>query len=91
MEQTFDRLDAIEQKIENTNDNVTLLIQAVTGNPLTNQGGMVKDIEDTKEDIKQINKRLTDVEINQKKWMFAVTVVIALLSFLNKIIELFHK
>lgn len=52
----------VEGKVEELSDKVTLILQAITGNPLTHDGGIVKDMKDQNERLKGIEKRLEAVE-----------------------------
>lgn len=82
---------AAEQKMELMNDSVNLIIDAVKGNRLTGKGGMINDIEQTRADIKEIKSRVTELEVTQKKWMFAVTAIISILGILGIVVGMFKK
>jgi len=92
---------AIEQKVEDIYSNVNLLIDALSGNRLTKQGGMLDDIKDTKADIKQImtrldatehkvENRLIELETTQKKWMFLITVVMAIAAICGGVASIYN-
>lgn len=80
MNEVINKYIIIEQKVEDTNNNVMRLVEAVKGNSITGRGGMIADIDQTRVDVQDIKKRLTDVEMNQKKWMFAMTVIMSILG-----------
>ena len=52
------RLYDMEEKINSIDTKLTQVIDAILGNPLTKQGGFVKDIEFLEEKIAELEKKV---------------------------------
>ena len=89
----------IEHKIENLNENVKLVLQAITGNPLTRDGGMVKDMENLNGKVEDLDKRmekkfdevdarLESTELFQKRMSWTWTIIVFTVSVLTGLISL---
>jgi len=68
------RLYDMEEKINSIDTKLTQVIDAILGNPLTKQGGFVKDIEALEEKIKTLEKKVEKHDEFKKKvyWVAAV-------------------
>lgn len=68
------RLYDMEEKINSIDTKLTQVIDAILGNPLTKQGGFVKDIEFLEEKIADLEKKVEKQEDFKKKvyWVAAV-------------------
>lgn len=84
------RLYDMEEKIVSIDTKLTQVVDAILGNPLTKQGGFVKDIESLEEKIKDLEKKVEKHEEFKKKVYWAAAIIGALVigaEYLTKIIS----
>ena len=55
-----ERLTGLEENLESIDGKLTQVVDAILGNPLTKQGGMVPDMEQMKRDILALQKEQTN-------------------------------
>jgi len=84
------RLYDMEEKIVSIDTKLTQVVDAILGNPLTKQGGFVKDIESLEEKIKTLEKKVEKHEEFKKKVYWAAFIIGTLVvgaEYLTKIIS----
>jgi len=84
------RLYDMEEKINSIDTKLTQVIDAILGNPLTKQGGFVKDIEALEEKIKTLEKKVEKHDEFKKKVYWAAAIIAALVmgaEYITKIIS----
>jgi septal ring factor EnvC (AmiA/AmiB activator) len=69
------RLYDMEEKINSIDTKLTQVIDAILGNPLTKQGGFVKDIEYLEEKITTLEKKVQRQEEFKKKVYWAAAII----------------
>ena len=72
------RLYDMEEKINSIDTKLTQVIDAILGNPLTKQGGFVKEVEDLKAKIAALEKKVEKHEEFKKKVYWAAAIITAL-------------
>ena len=75
------RLYELEEKMTSIDTNLSQVVDAILGNPLTKSGGFIKDIEIMKEKIQELENKVQSEEEFKKKitWTFAIVVTVALI------------
>jgi len=73
------RLYDMEEKINSIDTKLTQVIDAILGNPLTKQGGFVKEVDDLKGKIASLEKKVEKHEDFKKKVYWAAAIIGALL------------
>jgi hypothetical protein len=61
------------------------------GNALTKTGGFVKDIEDLKIKIKELEDKLQKQEEFKKKFTWTIGIIVAVAAFIQYIANLYSK
>ncbi len=69
------RLYDMEEKINSIDTKLTQVIDAILGNPLTKQGGFVKDIEYLEDKIADLEKKVERQEEFKKKVYWAAAII----------------
>ncbi len=69
------RLYDMEEKINSIDTKLTQVIDAILGNPLTKQGGFVKDIEFLEDKIATLEKKVEKQEEFKKKVYWAAAII----------------
>jgi len=72
------RLYDMEEKINSIDTKLTQVIDAILGNPLTKQGGFMKDIEFLEEKIAELEKKVQKHDEFKKKVYWAGAILAAL-------------
>lgn len=72
------RLYDMEEKINSIDTKLTQVIDAILGNPLTKQGGFVKEVEDLKTKIATLEKKVEKHEDFKKKVYWAGAILAAI-------------
>ncbi len=83
------RLYDLEEKMNSIDTKLTQVVDAILGNPLTKQGGFVKDIEYLEEKINKLEKQVEKHEDFKKKVYWAAAIIGALVmgaEYVTKII-----
>lgn len=89
----------LEGKVEEYGDKLNIILQAITGNPLTRDGGMVKDMENLNGKVENLDKRmekkfdevdarLEATELFQKRMSWTWTIIVFGVSVLTGLISL---
>ena len=84
------RLYDMEEKINSIDTKLTQVIDAILGNPLTKQGGFVKEVDDLKTKIAALEKKVEKHEEFKKKVYWAAAILAALVmgaEYITKIIS----
>jgi len=84
------RLYDMEEKINSIDTKLTQVIDAILGNPLTKQGGFVKEVDDLKAKIATLEKKVEKHEDFKKKVYWAAAIIAALVmgaEYITKIIS----
>lgn len=84
------RLYDMEEKINSIDTKLTQVIDAILGNPLTKQGGFVKDIEYLEEKIAELEKKVEKHDDFKKKVYWAAAIIGVLVmgaEYITKIIS----
>lgn len=82
------RLTELEEKIDNIDNKLTQVIDAILGNRLTKTGGFVSDIEIIKGKIDVLEKKQVRYDEFKKKitWTIGIIVALALIvEYLTKV------
>lgn len=69
------RLYDMEEKINSIDTKLTQVIDAILGNPLTKQGGFVKDIEYLEDKIADLEKKVEKHDDFKKKVYWAAAII----------------
>jgi septal ring factor EnvC (AmiA/AmiB activator) len=83
------RLYDLEEKMDSIDTKLTQVVDAILGNPLTKQGGFVKDIEYLEAKINKLEKQVEKHEDFKKKVYWAAFIIGALVmgaEYVTKII-----
>lgn len=83
------RLYDMEEKIVSIDTKLTQVVDAILGNPLTKQGGFVKDIESLEEKIKTLEKKVEKHEEFKKKVYWAAAILGTLIMGAEYITKIF--
>lgn len=83
------RLYDMEEKINSIDTKLTQVIDAILGNPLTKQGGFVKEVDDLKTKIAALEKKVEKHEEFKKKVYWAAAILSALVMGAEYITKIF--
>ena len=83
------RLTEMEEKIDVINTKLTQVVDAILGNPLTKTGGFMKEIDNMKERIKQLEKIQTETVDFKKKIYWTVGAIIGLGIFIQYLVNIY--
>ena len=83
------RLYDMEEKINSIDTKLTQVIDAILGNPLTKQGGFVKDIEYLEEKIAELEKKVEKHDEFKKKMYWAAAIIGVLVMGAEYITKIF--
>ena len=72
------RLEDLEGKMTSIDTKISQVVDAILGNPLTKDGGVVNDIRALQDKVKELEKKLIDQEIFKNRIIWTVSVLIAL-------------
>jgi tetrahydromethanopterin S-methyltransferase subunit G len=83
------RLTEMEEKIDVINTKLTQVVDAILGNPLTKTGGFMKEIDNMKERIKQLEKIQTETVDFKKKIYWTVGAIIGVGIFIQYLVNIY--
>lgn len=83
------RLYDMEEKIVSIDTKLTQVVDAILGNPLTKQGGFVKDIEYLEAKINKLEKQVEKHEEFKKKVYWAAAIIATLVMGAEYITKIF--
>jgi len=83
------RLTEMEEKIDVIDTKLTQVVDAILGNPLTKTGGFMKEIENMKERIKQLEKLQTETVDFKKKIYWTVGAIIGVGIFIQYLVNIY--
>ena len=69
------RLYDMEEKIGSIDTKLTQVVDAILGNPLTKQGGFIKEVETLKAEIVKLEKKVEKHEDFKKKVYWAAAII----------------
>lgn len=85
------RLYDLEEKMTSIDSKLTQVVDAILGNPLTKTGGFVEEIKELKEKIKTLEEKVKEQEDFKKKFIWGITIVIAIGGVIQYLINLYSK
>jgi septal ring factor EnvC (AmiA/AmiB activator) len=85
------RLYDLEEKMTSIDTKLSQVVDAILGNALTKTGGFVKDIEDLKIKIKELEDKLQKQEEFKKKFTWTIGIVLALAAILQYVANILSK
>jgi signal transduction histidine kinase len=85
------RLYDLEEKMTSIDTKLTQVVDAILGNALTKSGGFVKDIEDLKIKIKDLEEKLQKQEEFKKKFTWTIGLILALGALIQYIATIYNK
>jgi tetrahydromethanopterin S-methyltransferase subunit G len=83
------RLTEMEEKIDVIDTKLTQVVDAILGNPLTKTGGFMKEIENMKERIRQLEKLQNETVDFKKRIYWTVGVIIAIGIILQYLVNIY--
>jgi len=72
------RLYDMEEKINSIDTKLTQVIDAILGNPLTKQGGFIKEVDELKAKIAALEKKVEKHDEFKKKVYWAAAIITAI-------------
>jgi prefoldin subunit 5 len=85
------RLHDLEEGMSSIDAKLTQVVDAILGNPLTKTGGFVEEIKDLKEKIKTIEEKVKEQEDFKKKFIWGITIVVAIGALVQYLFNLYSK
>ena len=85
------RLYDLEEKMTSIDTKLSQVVDAILGNALTKAGGFVKDINDLKIKIKELEDKLERQEDFKKKFTWTIAIIVALAGFSQYIANIYSK
>jgi hypothetical protein len=85
------RLSELEEKMTSIDTKLSQVVDAILGNSLTKTGGFVKDIDDLKLKIKELEDKLQKQEEFKKKFTWTIGIVLALAAILQYVANILSK
>lgn len=85
------RLYDLEEKMTSIDMKLSQVVDAILGNSLTKTGGFVKDIDDLKIKIKELEDKLQKQEEFKKKFTWTIGIVLALAAILQYVANILSK
>jgi hypothetical protein len=85
------RLYDLEEKMTSIDTKLSQVVDAILGNALTKTGGFVKDIDDLKTKMKELEDKLQKQEEFKKKFTWTVGIVIAVAAIVQYLTNLYAK
>ena len=83
------RLTEMEEKIDVIDTKLTQVVDAILGNPLTKTGGFMKEIENMKERIRQLEKLQNETVDFKKRIYWTVGVIIGIGIILQYLVNIY--
>ena len=85
------RLYDLEEKITSMDTKLTQVVDAILGNALTKTGGFVKDIDDMKNKIKDLEEKLQKQEEFKKRFTWTIGIIIVVATFVQYLANIYSK
>jgi len=85
------RLYDLEEKMTSIDTKLSQVVDAILGNSLTKTGGFVKDIDDLKLKIKELEDKLQKQEEFKKKFTWTIGIVLAIAAILQYVANILSK
>lgn len=85
------RLYDLEEKMTSIDTKLSQVVDAILGNALTKTGGFVKDIEDLKDKMKELEGKLQKQEEFKKKFTWTVGIIISVAAVVQYIANILSK
>jgi uncharacterized coiled-coil protein SlyX len=85
------RLYDLEEKMTSIDTKLSQVVDAILGNALTKSGGFVKDIEDLKIKIKDLETKLAKQEEFKKRFTWTIGIIVAAGAFIQYIANVYSK
>jgi chromosome segregation ATPase len=83
------RLNDMEETIDSIDKKLTQVVEAILGNPLTQQGGFVKDITQLEDRINKLEEKQEKYDTFRNKVVWTTMILLGLGYFLKEIIEIY--
>lgn len=77
------RLEDLEGKITSIDTKLSQVVDAILGNPLTKEGGVVSEIKTLKIEIEVLKAKLESQEDFKNKVLWTVGIVVAIAAFIQ--------
>jgi len=85
------RLYDLEEKMTSIDTKLSQVVDAILGNALTKTGGFVKDIEDLKIKIKDLEDKLQKQEEFKKKFTWTIGIIVAVAATVQYLANVYSK
>ena len=85
------RLYDLEEKMTSIDTKLTQVVDAILGNALTKTGCFVKDIEDLKLKIKELEDKLQKQEEFKKRFTWTIGIIVAIGATLQYLANIYSK
>jgi peptidoglycan hydrolase CwlO-like protein len=72
------RLEELEGKVTSIDTKISQVVDAILGNALTKDGGVVNDIRSLQAKVKELEKKLIDQETFKNRIIWTISVLIAM-------------
>ena len=85
------RLYDLEEKMTSIDTKLSQVVDAILGNALTKTGGFVKDIDDLKTKMKDLEDKIQKQEEFKKRFTWTIGIVLGIAAILQYLANLFSK
>ena len=83
------RLTDMEEKMTSIDTKLTQVVDAILGNPLTKAGGFIDDIENMKEKIGSLERKIEKHEEFKKRILWTIGLIVAAGLFIQYIFSFY--
>jgi hypothetical protein len=85
------RLYDLEEKMTSIDTKLSQVVDVILGNALTKTGGFVKDIDDLKIKIKELENKIQKQEEFKKKFTWTIGIIVAAAAGLQYLANIYSK
>ena len=85
------RLYDLEEKMTSIDTKLTQVVDAILGNALTKTGGFVKDIDDLKIKMKDLEDKLQKQEEFKKRFTWTVGIIVGVAAIVQYLANIYSK